>query len=402
MSEKKVKKSYRLPPCPPYDVEGTESWLSDMAQEGWLLSEDGIFCGVATFEKAAPTNMKYRLTAAKNGTSMWGENNGDPDSEEIEHSAMYGWEYIAKRRDFHIYRSDDPSARELNTDPEVQAMALKMVKNRQRGSVVEWIFWIAYFILQCIRSRFITAIIYAKTWFMMLVFCVVLWFIINAVIRSVHFRRLGKKLKEQGCLDSGKNWKSSAARYYVGRFTRYALVIALVIILMVNISSTVLGEKELPISEFTENPPFATIADFAEGEYELQNYGSWGNNVIHWSDWLASECWRWQEIAEVHTDNGKLDGALYIDYYETVSPVVANLIAKEYYREAKWDKDFEIFEADLPEGDFTAAYYNEIHMPNMILQRGNVVINVSFHQYGEGYKLSFEEWTAIVGEYLCK
>ena len=346
--------------------------------------------------------MKYRLTAAKNGTSMWGENNGDPDSEEIEHSAMYGWEYIAKRRDFHIYRSDDPSARELNTDPEVQAMALKMVKNRQRGSVVEWIFWIAYFILQCIRSRFITAIIYAKTWFMILVFGVVLWFIINAVIRSVHFRRLGKKLKEQGCLDSGKNWKSSAARYYVGRFTRYALVIALVIILMVNISSTVLGEKELPISEFTENPPFATIADFAEGEYELQNYGSWGNNVIHWSDWLASECWRWQEIAEVHTDNGKLDGALYIDYYETVSPVVANLIAKEYYREAKWDKDFEIFEADLPEGDFTAAYYNEIHMPNMILQRGNVVINVSFHQYGEGYKLSFEEWTAIVGEYLCK
>ena len=402
MSEKKVKKRYRLPPCPAYDVEGTESWLSDMASEGWLLEEDGIFCGVATFEKADPVNMKYRLTVAEKGTSMWGENNGEPENEEIEHSAACGWEYIARHDDFHIYRSADPMVRELNTDPEVQAMALKMLKKRLRGSWLEWLFWIAYFILRCGKSKLITGMIYMKSWFALLTFAVVLWFIVNSAIRSLHLKKLQKKLIEQGRLDKDKNWRKNEVTYHLGRAVRCVLVIALVIILLANLDAKVLGEEEIPLPEFTENPPFATIADFAEGEYKLQNYGSWANNVIHWSDLLAPDCWRWHEIAEVHTENGKIDGGLYVDYYETVSPFIAERIAKEYYREAKWDKDFELFEAELPEGDFVAAYYDEIHIPNMILQRGNIVINVSFHQYGDSNMLSFEEWTAKVGEFLEK
>lgn len=400
MNGKKVKKCYRLPPCPPYDVEGTESWLCDMAREGWLLAEDGIFCGVATFEKSAPANVKYRLAVAKKGTSMWGENNGDPDDEEIEHSAMCGWEYVARRDGFHIYRSADASVRELNTDPEVYAMALKMLEKRYRGSWIEWLFWIAYFILRFWKSKIITGMLYTKSWFALLTFGTVLWFLINAIGRSVHYSALRKKLREQGHLDSKKEWRKNMVSYHLGRFVRCALVIFLVVVLLANISSTVLGEQEMYISECTEEPPFATISDFAEGEYELQNYGAWGNKVVHWSDWIAPDCWRWQEIAEVRTEQGILDGALYIDYYETVSPVIAKRIAKEYYNEAKWDRDFEIFEADLPEGDFAACYYDEIHMPNIILQRGSVVINASFHLYGDSIKISVEEWAAIIGESL--
>ena len=33
----------RLPPCPPYDLEGTESWLSEMAARGWRLEPDDFF-----------------------------------------------------------------------------------------------------------------------------------------------------------------------------------------------------------------------------------------------------------------------------------------------------------------------------------------------------------------------
>ena len=34
---------YRPLPCPDYDVEGMESWLTDMAAEGLVLSPDGFF-----------------------------------------------------------------------------------------------------------------------------------------------------------------------------------------------------------------------------------------------------------------------------------------------------------------------------------------------------------------------
>ena len=34
MKEKIGKHTFRLPPCPAYDIEGMESWLSDLAMEG--------------------------------------------------------------------------------------------------------------------------------------------------------------------------------------------------------------------------------------------------------------------------------------------------------------------------------------------------------------------------------
>lgn len=42
----------RLAPCPSYDVEGMESWLSELAQEGLLLEPDGFFAGLAFFSRA--------------------------------------------------------------------------------------------------------------------------------------------------------------------------------------------------------------------------------------------------------------------------------------------------------------------------------------------------------------
>ena len=43
------KRAYRLAPCPAYDIEGTESWLEDMAEKGLVLSGDGFFCRGGVF-----------------------------------------------------------------------------------------------------------------------------------------------------------------------------------------------------------------------------------------------------------------------------------------------------------------------------------------------------------------
>ena len=54
----------RLPPCPPYDVEGMESWLSDMAAKGWRLEPDDFFFGLASFSRTEPGPVRYRLEAS--------------------------------------------------------------------------------------------------------------------------------------------------------------------------------------------------------------------------------------------------------------------------------------------------------------------------------------------------
>ena len=110
---------YRLPPCPSYDAEGMESWLADLAGQGLFLCRDGFFAGVAAFERGEPRPVKYRLDAAPQGTSLWSKNDGEPEDEALLLSKQYGWEYVASRGEFFIYRSEEENARELNTDPQV-------------------------------------------------------------------------------------------------------------------------------------------------------------------------------------------------------------------------------------------------------------------------------------------
>ena len=69
------------------------------------------------------------------------EDGDDPEEEEIELSEAYGWEYVTRRGDFYIYRSLEENVRELNTDPEVYALAMKMVQKRQRASAFHCVIW---------------------------------------------------------------------------------------------------------------------------------------------------------------------------------------------------------------------------------------------------------------------
>ena len=85
-----------------------------MAAEGLHLKEDGFFAGVAAFERGVPKKVAYRLDASMKDTSMFAENMGAPDTETIEISRLYGWDYVAVRGQFHIYRAEH-AVRERNT-----------------------------------------------------------------------------------------------------------------------------------------------------------------------------------------------------------------------------------------------------------------------------------------------
>ena len=50
--------------------------------------------------------------------------------------AAYGWEYVAKRGPFYIYRTRDPAAREVDTDPHTQALVLRSLHRRARESLL--------------------------------------------------------------------------------------------------------------------------------------------------------------------------------------------------------------------------------------------------------------------------
>lgn len=129
-------KTRRWIPCQSYDLEAMESWLEEMARCGWRLEQVGCFGCTAAFAAAAPQMVRYRLTSAMDADTFGTEAWLGPSEESRCLYAAYGWEYVAKRGPFYIYRTRDPAAREVDTDPHTQALVLRSLHRRARESLL--------------------------------------------------------------------------------------------------------------------------------------------------------------------------------------------------------------------------------------------------------------------------
>lgn len=396
--EKKI--YYRLAPCSSYDVEGMESWLEDLAEEGLFLTSDGFFCGFGFFYKEEPRRAKYRLQASEVQGGFLSDGD-EPEKEQQEISEALGWEFVTRRGEFYIYRSLREDVRELNTDPEVQAITMKMVQKRQLNSLFNTMFWLIIFpIIRGGKATLIAPMFYMKTWFYLFSLALVLWFFIDSVKKLTYYTKLRRKLKNGEQPDREKNWKKQAWRYPAKIVAAIVLCCTWIFIVLGNIHRTVLFEDEVPLAEYTGNPPFATMADIAPGNpYKIKPMG-YCNTVVEWSDVLAPVNFIWEEIATVQvTEERSVYGLWDINYHEVKWQWMAKLLAKDYLRMDK-ERDFKLIgELDLGV-DYAVAYIDDIHMEKIILVHGNKVLQGTFHEYAgeqENY-FSFEEWAKIMAD----
>lgn len=126
----------RLPPCPDYDIRGTEHWLEEMAAKGYRLCRGYAFqYGFAYFVTEPPRKIRYRLVPIRKIHTTLADPSAlqeEPDEDTVKFHRDFGWEYVTYRGQFWIFSCEDPHAPELDTDPQVQAIALKTVEKRLR------------------------------------------------------------------------------------------------------------------------------------------------------------------------------------------------------------------------------------------------------------------------------
>jgi hypothetical protein len=254
------KRAYRLAPCPAYDIEGTESWLEDMAEKGLVLSGDGFFAGVACFWKTEPRQLRYRLEAAPEGTGLWSGNGGLPAEEAVEINEAYGWKYVANRGQFHIYCTDDPSAREMHTDPDVQALALNIANKRARANMITALIYFMIFPLIHLRGGVLLTAVHMGSGLMLGGLLLVLIALGRTVARVLHLRRLRKRLSA-GEAPHRKNWRRRALYHRLSRPIFIGLTIIWLGFFFQGWSNENLGGNIMPLEEFTGQIPFATLAD---------------------------------------------------------------------------------------------------------------------------------------------
>ncbi len=125
---------------------------------------------------------------------MWAENGGAPDVEAVELNKAYGWEYVASKGQFHIFRSESARARELNTDPEVQAITVNMVRKRKRDAVIASFFWrFLYPVIVLSRKPAACGPGNRHPVFVLYSMLLAIWLFIGTAVRAVHTGRLRKK-----------------------------------------------------------------------------------------------------------------------------------------------------------------------------------------------------------------
>jgi len=393
---------YRFPPCPAYDLEGMENWLSGMAEKGLYLRQDGFFAGIASFEPGTPKETRYRLQASRKGTGMWSENEGEPDEEQLALGEQSHWVYTAKYQDFYIFRNDDPGAVELNTDPEVQALTLNAVKKRQTWNLIGLFLWLIVYPIAVVRGGLLTTMLALHTWIFLLTALLALWMVLDALQGVMALHRLQKQLRSTGSYSGIRRVRPAV--YHGNRILEALLTIFLICIYLQRWGNTVMERDRIPLDAYTASLPFADLSDLAgegsSGYRETMTGLSMGfNTVAEHTDWLASRILDYNEFAAICCADGRtLDGGWYVEYWEMRNPRLAAMLAKELNRTAKLRKGYEALEAPIETGDYLTAYRSDIHLDTIILQKENVVVRAFLLQSGEDRVLTFSQWAAMLYE----
>ena len=118
-----------LRPANVYDIAANETWLEDLARQGWRLTGMTGWSGV--FQRAEPAVCRYRMQPLSRKEKA-------PPEDVIELYAALGWEYVCTLAGrFHIWRCDDPETPELDTDPVVQGMGYRYLKKRMVWDTIQ-------------------------------------------------------------------------------------------------------------------------------------------------------------------------------------------------------------------------------------------------------------------------
>lgn len=226
MKNTKKEYTYRLLPCPIYDIERIESWLTDMAKTGFILADKKFLFGFATFEKQVAEEIKYRLIVADDNF-LFQENSLRPHLDALELNENFGWNYVSKQHQFYIYSTSFEDVREMHTDARVQSLTLRSISKALNFSV-------GYFTLNLI----LYATAFARPFqdissydsefaFHILFSLLVLWIEVSLLYNSFLLYHLKHHLDSGKLLDHHKNWSSYVPINLISRITVVLILIAI-------------------------------------------------------------------------------------------------------------------------------------------------------------------------------
>ena len=383
-------------PCSYLDIEGFQSWLEDLSAKGYLLSNHAYTRHTYLFHRISPLKTRYRLTPVSDRLEDWNER---PDTEKQTLSEAFGWDYVCTVDGFHIYRSYNEEDRELNSDPDVLAESLRLLKRKAILAALSVVIAPVLFLMLLmllVGPGYIWRYLVGNG-IMLFAGCglLCLFTTCKGINRLFKLLKLSRLLRSRKLPIRYKDWKKGARRFRFNRSVTYTIGFILIfLVTMVRLSDQPRRTQPFPADSGTL--PFVTVLDLAE-KSDFQSAerldAGW---LIPWSQPFARsnyECFEAVDVIAQDGTPGRFTFELF--YHELNSGWLADRLTEEYVKEAQ--STGTAVDAPSPAGADLAYFFEDDNgLPTAVLRRGNTVIKISFMRMDlEDPHLNLDTWIAL-------
>ena len=313
-------------PCSMWDFTGLQDWINEQAAAGYaLMAWPGVWdIGRISFqEDPTARTARYRLEPIDD--RIW-------EQERNELYAQSGWTFITKiHKLYAVYRCDDPKAPELYADPESLSLTFKKLIKRQWLEMIftfiwaGWILWDEIVNLFTVPALLPLQLILATEILLPLylaLFVLVVAQLIRTVNRLVKLRWLRKRLALGVLPAAGKRRYQELWDYFSAGFA----LLCVVYLVFWGISGDM--HTQYPESQEEWDFPHVKLEELVSENTELRMYTD--------QEMLAFDKFKHSLLApeQYETSQGAMatlpDGTqqeyrMYLDYFCTVSPAVAEM-----------------------------------------------------------------------------
>ncbi|NLW70411.1 MAG: DUF2812 domain-containing protein [Eubacteriaceae bacterium] len=397
-----TKHYYKMAPCPSYDIELMEGWLEHMAAKGFFLTGYGFRFGFGIFLKKEPKAVKYRLEASPKRLSFINDNGAAPPEDSLLLYEEYGWKYIAHRDDFFIYRNEQTEAREINTDPAVQALTLNVMRRNQGETLFIALMCLITVIISMRGMAFIVLVGYGTGKSFVFLICAV-WLAAASVIKIYRLEKLRKKLILGENLEHRGEYGENNVPYCIGKVITMAAKACMISLAAVMFFGSFVFKPTMDISEYPGEIPFALAKDFTE-TIEGVSFETNSDSVYFEDDFLLPIRMNLSQKGNFTRAGEEIPFSYTVDYYETSEGWFARGIAKDLLR---WKKDTIKTEVDFPliEADFIRAYTYKNYKSNnevqiLVICKGEKAGLFVMYQPADDVVIPFESWAQSVAKSL--
>lgn len=356
----------KLTPCSMHNTSKLELWFDKMASEGFILDQEGYKNTYARFNVTDPQIAFHRIWP-KEGFNHFNDVNNL--------RKKFGFEFVSSSAEYDIYRSYDEKALLIDYDSENIRFVNKAARKRIICQTALTLFYLISFLLIALITPCIIVLSPTGIFSSAILLIVSL----SEIIRSVRNIFMIVKLKNRNEKDnniSSVNWKKESLKHQIPNII---YIILLFIFLFVNLYGESIEPVSKSLPEDKSEIPFATVIDFTNDKDSYISQATILNKYENWKTPVAESNYEWKESARIiSSDGNEIKCSLFVDYHETVHPLLAKAVAKLYNVFSRLSHDpFESY-GDCPRlnYDYEVMIITETDSYIYILQNNNTIIQI--------------------------